>query len=381
MKITKLQIENFRSYENYIFEFDPHKPITLFIGANGQGKTNLLEAIYLLSIGRSFRTSQSEDLIKWEQDFARIRGQFEASAEEFELEFFTSVRPITQKNFRKNEVNMRHSNYLGNFLTVLFHPEDLNMLYLSPSLRRRYLDIVLSQSDRHYLLALSKYKKVVSQRNALLRQIREIQIRGLAPLALLEDLDVWDTELLLYGSQVTEKRLTFVHFLSEHLSSFYNSIADTTSEVGIEYFSKILPATPSALPADPLSLPDIQIFYSEILASRRPLDIIRAETTIGPHRDDLIFSLDGHNVLSSASRGEFRTLLLAIKLAEISFIKSITGQYPVLLLDDVFSELDLDRQKHLLKAISHCQVIITATDIESVALPEEKTRVVTLEDK
>lgn len=380
MKITKLQIENFRSYENYIFEFDAHKPITLFIGANGQGKTNLLEAIYLLSIGRSFRTSQSEDLIQWEQDYCRIRGVVEAGGEDVNLEIFRSVRPIAQKNFRKNEVNMRHSNYLGNFLTVLFHPEDLNMLYLSPSLRRRYLDIVLSQSDRHYLQALSKYKKVVSQRNALLRQIREAQMKGFSQTALLEDLDVWDTELLLYGSQVTEKRLAFVHFLSQHLSSFYNSIADTTSEVGIEYFSKIIPAASSAPPAAPLSLPDIQIYYSEIIASRRPLDVIRAETTIGPHRDDLIFSLDGHNVLSSASRGEFRTLLLAIKLAEISFIKSITDQYPVLLLDDVFSELDLDRQKHLLKSISHCQVIITATDIESVALPEEKTRVVALQN-
>lgn len=381
MKITKIQLENFRNYQDFTHEFLPEKEITIFVGENGKGKTNFLEALYLLSIGRSFRTSESADLIKWDQDFARIKGSVEASNENVQLEVFNSVRPAIRKNFRKNEVNLRHSNYIGNFLSVLFHPEDLNMLYLSPSLRRRYLDIVLSQSDRHYLAALSKYKKIISQRNALLKQIRtskhEAQRSAInqahvtsaggreecsSSSCLLEDLDAWDQEAIRYGSQVMLSRLSYVDFLSKNLGDFYNTIADTEAEITVKYSTKLTLEISTGIP----TLEELSAQYFEALYSRRQVDIIRAETTVGPHRDDLIFSLNGHNILSSASRGEFRTLLLAIKLAEIEFIKRLTGHFPVLLLDDVFSELDEKRQLHLIKSLKGCQTIITTTELHGL---------------
>jgi len=348
MKLLKLQIENFRNYKEYNYTFETDSDITVLVGNNGIGKTNFLEAIFMLSLGRSFRTSSKDDLVQWGGEFFRVKGEvFEE--ESSELEVFYSSFPARRRNFRVNGVNTVYTKFLGNLVTVLFHPEDLNMLYLSPSMRRDYLDTVLSQTDREYVAALSNYEKVLKQRNRLLSQIREARFQGTADDRLLLDLDVWDEELIQYGEIVVSKRRKFVDFLAEGVGQHYSEISGTSDKIKVEYECNVLHN------------------YRERVADRRQLDLIQAKTTRGPHRDDLSFHINDKRIDGVASRGEFRSLLLAIKLVEIDYIKRVKGYAPLLLLDDVFSELDPDRQKHLMSAISGCQTIITTTHLEDWA--------------
>lgn len=388
MKLKKLKFENFRNYPSHSYEFPEGKELIVMVGKNGIGKTNFLEAIHVLSLGKSFRSLVQEDLINWEMDYLRLNAEAEIDDESCQLEVFYSSRPTRRKNFKKNGVNLKNSEYLGNLLTVLFHPEDLNMLYLSPSLRRRYMDIVLCQTDKSYLLALSKYKKTLKQRNALLSQIRETHFNstssGSTENALQEDLAAWDEEMIEYGSQLILKRIKFTNFINENIEEIYRNISGEKERVSIEYVSKIVSTleisrlnSTSDNHNDALSI--ISRLYADQLFARKKPDIFRAETTAGPHRDDLFFFINGKNICSSASRGEFRTLLLALKLAEIKFIKQKTGKNPILLLDDVFSELDRKRQTHLLKSIKGCQTIITTCDASHLEeLPANKS-VLTIE--
>jgi DNA replication and repair protein RecF len=353
MKLKNISLENFRNYSKYSLEFPEDKNLTILVGDNGLGKTNLLESIYLLSLGKSFRSKNNEDIVEWEKDYFRCTAELSVE-EDTKLEVFYSRLPIKQKSFKKNDVKLSNAEFLGTLITVLFHPEDLNMLYLSPSLRRRYLDIVLCQTDKKYLNSLSQYKKVLKQRSALLHTIRKKQFEGISTDKLLKDLDVWDNELSQFGSAVIEKRIKFISFIKENLKSCYQQISGDLAEIEIKYKSKILKGSTEQ---------SVLELFQETLVEKRKQDIFRAETTVGPHRDDLVFFINNKEISQSASRGEFRTILLAIKLAEIKFIEEVTGYRPILLLDDVFSELDPDRQKRLLDAIDNCQAIITATDI------------------
>ncbi len=398
MKLTTLKLENFRNYPKYQYDFPADKEVIVLVGPNGIGKTNLLEAIYLLSLGKSFRSLLQDDLVNWDKEYLRCTANALIDDEDCNLEVFYSTKPLRRKNFKKNGVNLKNSEYLGNLLTVLFHPEDLNMLYLNPALRRRYMDIVLSQTDKHYLLALTKYKKVLKQRNTLLGQIREAHFNTASAISssassgqsslssgqssfpsgqsslssppsrsscssessLLEDLFAWDEEIVECGAPLIAKRLEFTAFLNKNIEKIYRKISGEKERISIEYISKIVKDLP------PSPLPTITRLYADTLTARRRQDTFRAETGAGPHRDDLVFFLNGKNICTSASRGEFRTLLLALKLAEIEFIKEKTGKNPILLLDDVFSELDRKRQGHLLKSFKGCQTIITTCDTASL---------------
>lgn len=354
MKLVKLQIENFRNYPAYSYSFEADPAITVLVGNNGIGKTNFLEAIHVLSLGRSFRTGSKDDLVQWGKEYFRCKGEVVedlsediSSPDRTELEVFYSSFPARRRNFRFNGANTTYAKFLGNLITVLFHPEDLNMLYLSPTLRRDYLDTVLSQTDREYVVNLSNYQKVLKQRNSLLGQIREARFQGMSEEKLLLDLDVWDEELVRFGEPVVAKRKGFVDFIGTALSRHYGEISGENDAVRIEYQCNVLHD------------------YAQAVLDRRQIDLIQAKSTRGPHRDDLCFFINEKRIDGIASRGEFRTLLLAIKLAEIDYIKQVRGVYPLLLLDDVFSELDPARQKHLLSAISGCQTIITTTHLES----------------
>ncbi len=346
MKLKKLQLENFRNYDTYTFDFPENKDLIVLVGENGKGKTNFLEAIYMLSLGRSFRTLNRDSLVNWQSDYMRCRSQVELDGEDATLEASYSRLPIQKRVFKKNDVNLKISDFIGNLLTVLFHPEDLNMLYLSPSYRRQYLDILLSQSNKKYLYSLSQYKKVLKQRNALLQAIREKRFKRLETQVLEEDLDAWDQQIVQFGSYVLQERHGLVEFLAQHLQNVYRSISDGTETLSVKYITK----TEN---------------YLDELKFRRERELREGRTTVGPHLDDLEFCLENQSISESASRGEFRTLLLAIKLAEIQYLKTKTGRNPVLLLDDVFSELDKERQKHLLKVIKGCQTIITTTNAYS----------------
>lgn len=377
MKLLKLQLENFRNYKSYSYEFDKENNFTIIKGPNGKGKTNLLEAIYALSLGKSFRTVMYDDLILWGMDYMRVKGIIEVDEETLELEVFYTNFPAKKKNFKKNGVSLKNSEYIGNLLTVLFQPEDLNILYLSPSLRRRYMDILLSQTDKAYLQALLKYNKALKQRNTLLNEIRKFRFAKNQDESLLKDLDAWDEKIIQFGSVITEKRLGLIRFLSEKLEKLYQSISGDKEKIKVEYKSKIIKEK-DAFPLNKISF--VSQVYTDEIAFAREKDIIQAKTTVGPHRDDLVFFIDGKDITTSASRGEFRTLLLAIKLAEIDFIKEKTDQHPLLLLDDVFSELDKNRQELLLKAIKNCQTIIATTDTENIEKLASDSILLTLEN-
>ncbi len=351
MRIKNLKLENFRNHKALTFDFPKDKNLLIFLGENGKGKTNFLEAIYALSLGRSFRTSSHEDLIMWENDYSRCKADIIKEDEKDTLEVFYSISPRKIKNFKKNDVKLSHKNFLGQLLTVLFQPEDLNMLYLSPSLRRRYLDIILSQTDRDYLEALSGYNKTVKQRNSLLARIRDFKFQGQDTTLLYADLDAWNHHLRNYGIKVIKKRLKFVEFLNNRIEEIYHSISGKLERITIEYKSKVSN-----------NLEDIEEKFDMQMENRLQRDVFRAKTTFGPHLDDLIFFIEGKEISKSASRGEFRTLLLSIKLIEIQYIKEFRREAPILLLDDVFSELDEERKSKFLSAIKDCQTIITATD-------------------
>lgn len=363
MKLKKLQLENFRNYLSFVHEFPSDKGFTVLVGKNGKGKTNLLEAVYLLSLGRSFRTLIPNDLIKWDQDYLRLQGEVEIDDENTSLEVFYSATPIKKKNFKKNDVSLKNSEYIGTLLTVLFHPEDLNMLYLSPQYRRKYLNILLSQTDREYLLALTQYNKVLKQRNALLHQIKSHHFKKLPEQHLREDLDTWDEQLANYGSEITQKRLRITKHLNKIVEKHYQQISGNREKIRISYKTRLKIENNTS----------INLKYRGMLLEKRENDIFKEKTTFGPHLDDLCFKINGILINKSASRGEFRTLLLAIKLSEIDYIREITGNNPILLLDDVFSELDRKRQHHLLKAIESCQTIITTTESHNLQkIAEEK---------
>lgn len=361
VKITRLQLENFRNYTSYEFLFPKEKDFIILIGDNGKGKTNFLESLYILSLGRSFRTMENEYMINWGEKHFRCKAELFYDEEQTEVEVFYSKAPTKIKNFKKNSVSLKNSEYVGTMLTVLFHPEDLNMLYLSPSFRRKYIDILLSQVDKKYLFDLSKYKKIIKQRNSLLFLLRDKKFKGESIETLLEDLDVWDIKLAEHGHRLIKKRIELVEFFNNKIEEKYKTISGKEERCEIKYKSKL-----SGTEED----------YMNQIKERRFLDIRNAKTGIGPHLDDLILYINNKEILKSASRGEFRTILLAMKLVEIDFIKERTGFLPILLLDDVFSELDKNRQKHLFSAIEGCQTIITTTNAYDLSeIAQEKANI------
>lgn len=356
MRLLNLQLENFRNYDRYELKFDAKKNINVFTGPNGIGKTNILEAIYVLSLGKSFRTVLQDNLILWGMDYMRCTGEVEDEDDTIKLEVSYSNYPQKKKIFKRNDVALTNSEYFGTLLTVFFHPEDLNMLCLTPSLRRKYINILLSQTDRKYLEALLKYNRVIKQRNRLLQQILESKMKKLSTDSLMRDLEAWNEETVTYGSILIKARNDYVKFLNKKISSFYKSISGGKEKVSVKYINNVLNE-------EDLTLSEIHKLFTKKIADRVERAIFQRKTITGPHRDDLEFCINEKSINSSASRGEFRTLLLAIKLSEIEYLKTQTKKSPVLLLDDVFSELDDVRQTKLFDAISDCQTIISTTNL------------------
>ena len=330
MHLKSLQLENFRNHKSLNIELDKDKPINLFVGDNAQGKTNFLEAITILALTKSFRNKKANPLIEWDSDYARIVGEIAISEDNFEkLEYFVD----NKKNLRKNGVDVPVKDFIGTLNIVLFHPEDLNMLCLSPSLRRKFVDMVLSQIDPLYFDALVSYNRIVKQRNKALQMKVSVS-----------ELSVWDEKLAEYGTYILKKRNELIDFYNTIVSDHYNKISNSKNEIVVKYVATIDPDN-----------------YMDELAASLERDMRYCQTTKGIHRDDIEFEFNGRNISDFGSRGEMRTLILALKLMEIGFIEKETGHKPILLLDDVFSELDQGRQKYLLEAIKGYQSFITTT--------------------
>ena len=338
--------------------------MTLFQGENGAGKSNLLEAMYMLAVARSPRASSDRELILRNNGGGEFYTQVAADVERrgdsvnLQVNFRTTNAPdaaagsatlSVQKYFRLNGAPRRASALVGHLNAVMFSAEGMDIVYGAPSARRRYMNILISQTDREYLGAVQRYDRVVRQRNHLLRQIRDGTARA-------GELAFWDDELVKEGSRVVARRLAAVSALSEGASPIYAGLSGGNERLAISYRPNV--ALPGHLTDEGIA--------EEIMAKlqeRRMREIGRGMTMTGPHRDDIALTLNGMAAAAFASRGQTRTAVLALKLAEAAYLREARGQEPVILLDDVLSELDPTRREQTLEHTSqYHQTLITTAD-------------------
>ena len=378
MHIEHLSLTNFRTYAR--LEIDLQARIHMFQGANAQGKTNLLEAIYYLATTKSPLTSSDRELIHWQAEeevipFARVEGVFQRGESRHTIEItLVTERDAAnsqgtasfKRQIRFNGVNRRAMDILGQVNEVLFLPEDTVLVSGSPSDRRRYLDVMLCQLSPVYCRKLSHYGRIISQRNALLRRVREGKAR-------VGELSYWDERAAELGGYVLCQRQWAVSELNKHVQEIHPSLTGGDELLTVVYESSLAERSSLALADSPRNgqgrpqeeqVQTISQVLCQTLQSVRREELARGVTTVGPHRDDLHFLLNGRDATVYGSRGQQRTIALALKIGEMLLMHAETGEMPILLLDDVLSELDDRRGQFLLDAVSRAeQVLITATDL------------------
>lgn len=343
MYVKKIKLINFRNYMNLDMELN--KTLNIFVGDNAQGKTNLLESIYICSNGKSYRTSKDRELINLSKSKAYIG--LDLVKENFTKFIEIKFEKDTKKRIKVNKVELdRVSELIGVFNVVVFSPEDLRLVKEGPSERRNFLDGEISQIRPKYKYNLAKYNKILMQRNNLLKNRMHNNCENL--------FDVWNTQLSQAGADIIVERIKFVEKLAIISKDIHNKLTGGIENLKLEY----LPS----FQIDGLSKKDIQIRLKSILEKNIEKDIQKGSTEFGPHRDDLDIIINDVSARTFGSQGQQRTSALSLKLAEVELIKSEIGEYPVLLLDDVFSELDLNRRKYLISTFKDIQTIITSTD-------------------
>ena len=334
MWINKIKINNFRNYKKE--EFNLEKNINIFYGENAQGKTNIIEAIFLSSIGKSFRAKKDNEMINLDSDNATIEIEYNKKDRDGKIK----IELGNKKNIYLNGIKLKKlSELLGNINIVIFTPDDINILKGSPKERRRFLDILISQLKPNYMYNLNLYLKTLEQRNNYLRQIKEENKPE-------EMLEIWDEKLAEYAVTIWKYRNEFIEKLKQKIKVIHKQITNEKEELKIEYLSEC----------------ENKENYLELLKQRRKLDIIKGFTTKGIHRDDFKAFINEKEVGIYGSQGQHRTSILTLKLAELYVIYDEIGEYPILLLDDFMSELDENRRKSFLQYIKDTQVIITCTD-------------------
>lgn len=342
MKIKQLKLYQYRNYPYLSMMFSD--TVNIFFGRNAQGKTNILEAIYYTAIGRSHRTHNDQELIMWEKNQAKVQVDFSRIGVENRLSFL--FHKEKRREIVYNGLKVKLSEAMGAVNVVLFSPEDLMLIKGAPQERRRFLDLEISQANRVYYELLSQYVKIVQQRNAILKKLKE----GYGK----EDmLDVWDAQLASVAYRIVMKRKEAVDKLSMLANLMHRRLTQERENLKLSYLVH--------------GMEDGEVWqekwYQSSLSKRRRLDILRGSTSIGPHRDDLKIEVNGIDLKTFGSQGQQRTGILSLKLSELEYIKSEIGEYPILLLDDVMSELDYERRSQLLLFIKDkIQTFITATD-------------------
>lgn len=346
MYLKKILLQNFRSYNQKLFEFNPKS--NLIIGPNGSGKSNVLESIYLLSSAKSFRSSSISQMIAWNQNLSSVRGKVVKKNQESEVEVQlirneeSSINSV-KRRFLIDKVPKPRKIFLSSLNTVVFNPEDIRLVNGSPSRRRDFLDNIFTQIDWKYNSSLTQYHKALKHRNELLDLIRTNR-------SSVNELFYWDQSLIKNAAILHDLRLSFFNSANTFfLSSDYPEIKG----LSLKYQPSVL--------------------TSEKLNQNQNLDIQRGHTQFGPHRDDfifesLVFSNQDKNLAFWGSRGQQRLAVLAIKLAEIDFLHNFSGSRPVLLLDDIFSELDSDHQKLVTDICRNYQTIITSSDPQTIEI-------------
>lgn len=350
MKLTNLQLQNFRNYESVQLEFTDG--VHVFIGENAQGKTNLMESIYALAMTKSHRTTNDKELIGWNKEFATIKGTVEKTTTKTNLELqFSKKGKIAKVNYLEQK---RLSSYLGNLNVILFAPENLTLVKGSPQNRRKFVDMELGQMSSLYLYDLVEYNRVLKQRNTYLKQLA---IKKKQPD---EYLDVLSEMLSELASKIVFHRLDFMKQLEALAIPIHDQLSLSREKFSVSYQATI-PLEDGLTPSQ------MKEIYIDQFKKNQTREADQATTLIGPHRDDLIFYLNEVPVQTYGSQGQQRSTVLSLKLAEIELMKLSTGEYPLLLLDDVLSELDDDRQTHLIKAIENkVQTFITTTSLDGI---------------
>ncbi|CAN5577671.1 DNA replication/repair protein RecF [soil metagenome] len=352
MPLRQLALTAFRSYESLTLDLEagPH----VVVGRNGAGKTNLVEAIVVLSRGRSHRSSSDTELIRWGSPFARLVASVQGEGqrqEELEVVLRSPGSGTgARKRVRVNGVGRRTSAAALVLRSVLFAPEDMLLVVGSPTLRRSFLDALTSQREPTAAGVMAAYSRALTQRNSLLRRIRE-------EAASRDELTYWDSTFCESGGQIRRWRGDALEAIRAPLAAAHAEIAPGESVLTLEYVTNALPQ-PGEDPAAALS---------RRLAETADKEIWNGATLVGPHRDDLVFRVGGRDLPSHASRGQQRTAILALKLAELDLLTELDGRPPLLLLDDVFSELDPERRAHLVRRIGALpQAIVTTTSTEDL---------------
>jgi len=337
MIIKSIGLENFRNYDSLNLEFD-HGTNILY-GDNAQGKTNILEAIYLSATTKSHKSSKDKDIIKFNKEEAHIQSVLQKDKLEYKVDMH--LRQNKTKSIAINNQNIKKAaELLGLLNVVFFSPEDLAIIKEGPAERRRFVDMELCQLDSFYLYNLNHYNKIVNQRNKLLKDLY------LNP-TLQETLNIWDSQLASYGSKLIERRSLFVNQLNEIIYDIHKKLSGGKEEIIVTYE------------------PDVEMDkFEKELSNNHQKDIRLKQTSVGPHRDDFCFLINGIDIRKFGSQGQQRTAALSLKLSEIELVKKITKDNPVLLLDDVLSELDSSRQNYLLNSIGNIQTIITCTGLD-----------------
>lgn len=350
MHIDQLVLRNYRNYKQQTISFD--NKINVIIGENAQGKTNLMEAIYVLAFTRSYRTSKERELIKWNEDFAKIEGQIIKRNRSFPLEIIISKQG---KKAKRNHIEQKRlSDYIGTLNVVMFAPEDLNLVKGSPQIRRRFIDMELGQIQPTYIYHLGQYQKVLRQRNHLLKQMQRKKKSDETVL------DILTEQLVEHAAIVLKKRFAFIKHLRQWAIPIHHEISRTKEALEITY-------DPSIDVLESAEKIEIERIYLEKFTEIKKSEILRGTTLVGPHRDDLSFFINNKDVKNYGSQGQQRTTALSIKLAEIDLIHDQIGEYPILLLDDVLSELDNYRQSHLLSIIQgKVQTFISTTSVDGI---------------
>lgn len=355
MYVRRLRLDDFRNYRR--LELDLPAGVLLFLGENAQGKTNLLEAVHLLSTSRSPRTTAGAEFISWDAStdgpaIARIEAEAERKSGPVRVEMtvrgtdekIANGRGRAGKRLRVNGVARRASETVGQISSVFFTPEDLDLIGGPPALRRRYLDITLSQVDGRYLAALQEYMKVVLQRNVLLRRLREGLSRP-------EELTFWETRMAESGAYIVAARAAASERLAELAAAVHVALSGEREELRLVYEPR-WSQDGDAASLEGRNVAELAAAFLETLQRNRQREVAAGASLWGPHRDDLLFLLDGRSAAAFASRAQRRTSALALRLAEGRFLLAATGDYPVLLLDDVLSEMDERRRLSVLSEIA-----------------------------
>ena len=337
MIVESVELKDYRNYEFLDMNFNEH--VNIIYGDNAQGKTNILESIYMCSTSKSHRGSKDREIVRFGEDESHIKLNVLKHGMKYRIDMH--LKKNKTKGIAVNGIPIKKAVELFGIINIVFFsPEDLNIIKNGPSERRRFMDMELCQLNKAYLFYLKQYKKVLKQRNALLKQTKSRQ-------HLREALDVWDIQLVDYGRKIIQIREEFINELQEIMSIQHANLTGGKEDIKLVY-------RPNCSDDE----------FENSLFSAMERDAFQKTTTVGPHRDDLQFLTQGEDLRKYGSQGQKRTAALSLKMAEIQIVEEAIGEKPILLLDDVLSELDRSRQNYLLENIKGIQTIITCTGLE-----------------